>query len=71
LKPTVLQESEGEHRHERVAVKTLPGSPLEVVEAELLLHLLMENGELAYRNQSANETTVRGQEPKDVEQLSP
>ena len=41
LKATVLQESEGEHRHERVAVKTLPGSPLEVVEAEFLLHLLM------------------------------
>jgi hypothetical protein len=52
LKPTVVQESEGEHRHERVAVKTLPGSPLAVVKAEFLLHLLMENGELAYRNQS-------------------
>ena len=37
----MLQESKGEHRHERVAVKTLPGSPLEVVEAEFLLHLLM------------------------------
>jgi hypothetical protein len=41
LKATMLQESEGEHRHERVAVKTLPGSPLEVVEAEFLLYLLM------------------------------
>jgi hypothetical protein len=35
LKATVLQESEGEHRHERVA------APLEVAEAEFLLHLLM------------------------------
>jgi hypothetical protein len=38
---TVLQEGEGEHRHERVAVKTLPGSSFEVVEAKFLFQLLM------------------------------
>ena len=38
---TVLQEGEGEHRHERMAVKTLPGSPFEVVEAKFLFQLLM------------------------------
>jgi hypothetical protein len=37
----VLQEGEGEHRHERMAVETLPGSPFEVIEAKLLFHLLM------------------------------
>ena len=35
----VLQE--GEHRHERVAVETLPGSPFEVIEAKFLFQLLM------------------------------
>ncbi len=38
---TVLQEGIGDHRHERMAVKTLPGAALEVVEAEFLFHLLM------------------------------
>ena len=38
---TVLQECEGEHRHERMAVKTLPGSPFEVVEAKFFFQLLM------------------------------
>ena len=38
---TLLQEGEGEHRHERMAMKTLPGSPFEVVEAKLLFQLLM------------------------------
>ena len=37
----MLQEGEGEHRHGRMAVKTLPGSPFEVVEAKFLFHLLM------------------------------
>ena len=37
----VLQEGEGEHRHERMAVETLPGSPFEVIEAKFLLKLLM------------------------------
>jgi hypothetical protein len=40
LKATVLQEGESEHRHERMAVKTLPGSSLEVVEAESLFQLM-------------------------------
>ena len=38
---TILKEGEGEHRHERMAMKTLPGSPFEVVEAKFLLQLLM------------------------------
>ena len=37
----MLQESEGEHRHERVAVEALPGSPFEVIEAKFLFQLLM------------------------------
>ena len=35
----MLQEGEGEHRHERMAVETLPGSPFEVIEAKLLFQL--------------------------------
>jgi hypothetical protein len=38
---TELEEGEGEHRHERMAVKSLPGSPFEVVEPKLLFQLLM------------------------------
>ena len=37
----VLQEGEGEHRHERMAVEILPGSPFEVIEAKFLFQLLM------------------------------
>ena len=37
----MLQEGEGEHRHERMAVETLPGSPFEVIEAKFLFQLLM------------------------------
>jgi hypothetical protein len=37
----MLQKCEGDQRHERVPVKPCPGAPLEVVEAEFLLHLLM------------------------------
>ena len=36
-----MQKGEGEHGHERMAVKTLPGSPFEVVEAKFLFQLLM------------------------------
>ena len=36
----MLQEGEGEHRHERMAVKALPGASLEVVETEFFFHLL-------------------------------
>jgi len=38
---TVLQEGEGEHCHQCMAVKALPGSPFEVVEPEFLFQLLM------------------------------
>ena len=39
---TELEEGEGEDRHERMAaVKSLPGSPFEVVEPKLLFQLLM------------------------------
>jgi hypothetical protein len=44
---TVLQEGEGEHCHERMAVETLPGSPFEVIEAKFLFQLLI--GSLANR----------------------
>ena len=37
----MLQEGVGDHRHQRVAVKPLPGSALEVVKADLLFELLM------------------------------
>ena len=37
----VLQEGEGEHCHERMAVETLPGSPFKVIEAKFLFQLLM------------------------------
>ena len=37
----VLQESEGEHRHERMAVEALPGSTLEVIEPKFFFQLLM------------------------------
>ena len=37
----VLQEGVGNHRHECMAVKSLPTSTLEVVEADLLFELLM------------------------------
>jgi hypothetical protein len=36
-----LEEGKGEHCHERMAVKSLPGSPFEVVEPQLLFQLLM------------------------------
>lgn len=37
----MLQEGIGNHRHEHMAVKSLPASTLEVVEADLLFELLM------------------------------
>lgn len=39
--PAGLQEGVGDHRHERVAMQTDPGTTFEVVEAEFLLELLM------------------------------
>lgn len=40
LQATVLEERKGDHRHQGVPVKARPGSALEVIEAEFLLHLL-------------------------------
>jgi hypothetical protein len=40
-KPEVLQEGEGDQHHQGMVVQAGPGSPLEVVETELFLHLLM------------------------------
>src|SRR3712207_3859819 len=40
-KPQVLQEGEGDQHHQGVVVQAGPGPPLEVVEAEFLLHLLV------------------------------
>ena len=37
----MLEESIGDHRHERVAVKALPGAALEVIETEFLFQLLV------------------------------
>jgi hypothetical protein len=37
----VLEEGIGDHGHQRMAVKALPGTPLEVIETEFLFHLLM------------------------------
>jgi hypothetical protein len=39
--PQVLQEGEGELAQERVVVQTAPGSALEMVEPQLILHLLV------------------------------
>lgn len=38
---TVLQEGVGDHCHQGVTMKTLPGSPLEVIKPKLLFQLLM------------------------------
>ena len=38
---TVLQESVCDHGHQRVAMKTSPGSPLEVIKPEFLFQLLV------------------------------
>ena len=37
----MLEEGVGDHRHEGVTMKALPGSSLEVIEAEFLFQLLM------------------------------
>jgi len=38
---TVLQEGVGDQGHQRVTMKALPGSPLEVIKPEFLFQLLM------------------------------
>jgi len=37
----MLEEGVGDHRHERMTVKALPGSSLEVVKTEFFFHLLV------------------------------
>ena len=37
----MLEEGVGDHSHERMTVKALPGSSLEVIEAEFFFQLLM------------------------------
>jgi len=37
----MLQEGVGDHRHQRVTMKTLPGSSLEVIKSEFFFQLLM------------------------------
>jgi hypothetical protein len=41
FEPAILEEGVSDHRHERMTVKTLPGSPLEVVKTEFFFQLLM------------------------------
>lgn len=41
LETEVLEEAKRDHGHERMAVQAGPGPALEVVEAQLLLHLLV------------------------------
>jgi hypothetical protein len=40
-KAAMLEEGVGDHRHERMTVKALPGSALEVIEAEFFFELLV------------------------------
>ena len=37
----MLEEGVSDHRHQRMAVKTLPGAAFEVIEAEFFFHLLV------------------------------
>ena len=41
----MLEEGVGDHRHERVTMKTLPGPALEVIETEFLFQLLVPPAE--------------------------
>src|SRR5437899_13024186 len=41
FKPAILEESLGDHRHERMTVKALPGSALEVIETKFFFQLLV------------------------------
>ena len=40
-KPQMLENGKGDHRHERVMVQAAPTATLEVIKADLLLHLLV------------------------------
>ncbi len=41
FEPAILEESVGDHRHERMTVKALPGSALEVIETKFFFQLLV------------------------------
>jgi hypothetical protein len=41
FKPAILKESVGDHRHERMTVKALPGSALEVIKTKFFFQLLV------------------------------
>src|SRR5262245_28709216 len=41
FEPTMLEESVGDHRHQRMTMQALPGSALEVIEAEFFFQLLV------------------------------
>src|SRR5246127_3356551 len=41
FEPAILQESVGDHRHERMTMQALPGSALEVVKTEFFFQLLV------------------------------
>jgi hypothetical protein len=41
FKPAILEESVGDHCHERMTVKALPGSALEVIETKFFVQLLV------------------------------
>src|ERR1700745_751576 len=41
FKPAILEESVGDHRHERMTAKALPGSALEVIETKFFFQLLV------------------------------
>jgi integrase len=56
---TMLEEGVGDHRHERVPVQALPGSALEVIEAEFFFHLLMGQLLFAGRMEGGRGLTTR------------
>ena len=41
FEPAILEESVGDHRHERVTMQSVPRSTLEVIETEFFFQLLM------------------------------
>ena len=41
FEPAILEERVGDHRHERMTVKSVPGSALEVIETEFFFQLLV------------------------------
>ena len=65
----MLEESVGDHRHERMAVQTLPGSALEVIEPEFFFQLLVRLLANPARLDGGRESTqvrLRGQVGKIV-----